>query len=161
VLHSSGGRKTCLEKALALNLASAEARRQLVWVRKKRAGELLRKAIAAVRTGQLRRTCDLLKCAGREYKGNALDRLRTSQVAVKKLSAATWVTVTFILTGTVIVCISLLLAGSVMAHAIPSSDMTLAAQSNRIAQVEPTQTAPPPTFTHTSIPATVERTGTY
>lgn len=162
VLHSLGGRKACLERALALKRASARTSRKLTWVRKRLAAELLHKAITAVRAKQWKRAYGLLKHATGEYKENALDRLRASKTVVgSRLSAihsatALWVPVTFILAGTMVVCVSLLLAGSAMAHAASPP-----LQPGQVVQATPAHVKTPPatpfpTWTPTPTPVTVE-----
>ena len=89
VLHSLGGRKVCLERALSLKLTSARVSRKLARIRERLATELLHKSVTAARSGQWKRACDLLKRAAREYEENTLYRLRASKAAISaRLSAA-------------------------------------------------------------------------
>ena len=166
VLHSPGGRKVCLERALALKLTSARVSRKLTQVRKRLATELLYKSVAAARSGQWKRARGLLNRAAKEYEENVLDRLRTHKAAIgSTLSAALpatarWAPVAFILAGTMVVCVSLLVAGSVMAHAAPSTGTTPAHQSARsgAVQVKAPKPTPYPTWTPTPAPTAVEPT---
>lgn len=166
VLHSPGGRKVCLERALALKLTGTKVSRKLAQVRKRLAAELLYKSAAAARSGQWKRACGLLKRATKEYEENTLDRLRTSKAAIGSAlsaalpTAARWAPVTFILAGTLVVCVSLLVVGSVMAHAASSPGTMPIHQPTQSGpvQVKAPKATPFPTWTPTPAPTAVEPT---
>jgi LPXTG-site transpeptidase (sortase) family protein len=172
VLHSLSGREFCLERALALNLTNDKAHRKLVQARKQLAGELLHKSIASIRAGQYKRAYHLLRRATGELKSNALDLLQSSKAAasaklsttplgrheVKRALAASWVPVMLIVTGTVVICLSLLVTGSVMARTIPLPNVNLEAQPDRAVQAAVQPATPPPTPLPTPVPPTIEPT---
>jgi len=166
VLHSLGGRKACLERALALKLTSVRASRKLARIRERLAAELLHKSVTAARSGQWKRARDLLKRAAKEYEENTQDRLQASKAAISArlsttlLTTIPWVPATFILAGTLVVCISLLVAGSVMAHAASSTDAMSIRQNVQPGpgQVKAPKATPFPTWTPTPAPTEVEPT---
>jgi LPXTG-site transpeptidase (sortase) family protein len=160
VLHSPAGRKFCLEKALALKLTRSRVHHELTQARREIAGELMRKSIAAIRDGQHKRTYNLLRRATVEHKKNALDWLQLGKATVntklsttplgrpdvKRALAASWAPVTLIVAATMVICLSLVVTGSVMARTLSLPDANLEAQSNHVAQAAtPPITPAPPT----------------